>query len=335
MGKADNMLAILWMLRSGKRMTATQLADELEIHVRTVYRCIDSLCASGVPIVAEIGPNGGYSIMSQFADSPLLFEPEEQKGLIHAAKFAGEAGYPHSDALDRAVAKLKRYANEKQLELLERHGDGLSAIYPSIDDEHREFLALLEQAAGDGRTLEMEYDKGKGEKSPSRPFDSYGIVHWKGNWYAVGHCGYRMETRSFRVDRILALRKTDIRFERPAGFSAREFLLGHLLPSEKSGAELVDVRIVALPQALNELCRHWLFGHAVSEREPSAIVFRLDRSTLMTYVPYFLLPYGKSLTIMNDDLLRRMAEVTTELASYYGTMLRNSDSDRREGGNDG
>lgn len=334
MGKADNMLAILWMLRSGKRMTASQLADELEIHVRTVYRCIDSLCASGVPIVADVGPGGGYSIMDRFADSPLLFEPEEQKGLIHAAMFAREAGYPHSDALDRAVDKLKRYANEKQLELLERHGSGLSAIYPAIDDHHRVFLALLEQAAGDGRTLEMDYDKGKGEKSPSRPFDPYGVVHWKGNWYAVGHCGFRMETRSFRVDRILALRETDGRFERPAGFSAREFLLGHLLPTEESGAELVDVRIVALPQALNELCRHWLFGHAVTEREASAAVFRLDRSALMTHVPYFLLPYGRCLTIENEVLLKRMAEVTAEMAQHYGTM-HDDDSKRREDGNDG
>jgi predicted DNA-binding transcriptional regulator YafY len=70
------MLSILWMLRSGKRMTAKQLAEELEIHVRTVYRCIDSLCASGVPIVADLGPNGGYSILSRFADSPLFFDAE-------------------------------------------------------------------------------------------------------------------------------------------------------------------------------------------------------------------------------------------------------------------
>jgi predicted DNA-binding transcriptional regulator YafY len=321
MGKADNMLAILWLLRSGKRMTASQLADELEIHVRTVYRCIDSLCASGVPIVADIGPNGGYSILSRFADSPLLFEPEEQKGLIHAAKFAREAGYPHSEALDRAVAKLRRYANEKQLELLERHGDGLSAIYPPIDDQHRGFLALLEQAAGEGRALEMDYDKGKGEKTPSRLFNPYGVVHWKGNWYAVGYCGYRKETRSFRVDRIFGLRETAERFERPAGFSAKSFMLGRLLPTEDSGAELVDVRVEAPPQVLNELCRHWLFSHAMSEREPEAAVFRLNRSTLATFVPYYLLPYGSSLVVKNEDLLRRLTEVTSELALHYGAML--------------
>ncbi|MBM7567895.1 putative DNA-binding transcriptional regulator YafY [Paenibacillus sacheonensis] len=93
MTKSDNMLSILWMLRSGKRMTAKQLAEELEIHVRAVYRCIDSLCASEVPILADSGPNGGYSILSRFTDSPLFFDIEEQKALIHASIFAKEAGH--------------------------------------------------------------------------------------------------------------------------------------------------------------------------------------------------------------------------------------------------
>lgn len=61
--KADNMLSILWLLRTRGRVTAKQLAESLEIHVRSVYRYIDALCASGVPIVAEAGPNGGYSLL--------------------------------------------------------------------------------------------------------------------------------------------------------------------------------------------------------------------------------------------------------------------------------
>lgn len=321
MTKADNMLSILWMLRSGKRMTAKQLAEELEIHVRTVYRCIDSLCASGVPIIADSGPNGGYHILSRFADSPLVFDPEEQKGLIHATVFAKEAGYPHSEALTRAMDKLKRYANEKQLEQLERHGGGLSVIYPPIDGKYRSFLQILEESTGEGRTLEMEYDRGKGEASPPRLFDPYGIVYWKGSWYAVGHCGYRGELRSFRVDRMLRLKETAGRFERPADFSAKDFLLGHLLPASEGTAELETVRIAGQDQVLNELCRHWLFGHAVTERHPEEAVFQLERSTLLTYVPYFLMPYGTALTIESELLVRRMTEAGARITAHYEEML--------------
>ncbi|XID91976.1 helix-turn-helix transcriptional regulator [Paenibacillaceae bacterium WGS1546] len=321
MTKADNMLAILWMLRSGQKKTAKQLADELEIHIRSVYRCIDSLCASGVPIVADSGPGGGYRILSRFADSPLLFDPEEQKALVHAAVFAREAGYPYNDALERAIGKLKRYANEEQLDRLERHGGGVSVIHPPVAGKLQESLRALEEAAGERRTLEMEYDRGMGEASPPRMFDPYGIVYWKGNWYTVGHCGYRGEPRSFRVDRIRRLIATDRRFERPDNFSSKHFLLGNLLPDPSGVQEPELVRITGPEQALNELCGHWLFGHALAERKPEVAVFRLERSTLNTYVPYFLMPYGTALRIESEPLVRRMTEVGARMLAHYETML--------------
>jgi biotin operon repressor len=93
MAKNDQMLAILWMLNSGAKITAKQIAQKLEISIRTVYRYIDSLCASGVPVVSEGGQNGGYRLLTNFIQAPLVFDTEEQKSLLHAAIFAKEAGY--------------------------------------------------------------------------------------------------------------------------------------------------------------------------------------------------------------------------------------------------
>ncbi|OUM94873.1 MAG: hypothetical protein A9Z00_09275 [Thermobacillus sp. ZCTH02-B1] len=53
-------------------MTARHLAEELEVHIRTVYRCIDALCASGVPIAAETGRKGGYYLPAHVKLEPLL-----------------------------------------------------------------------------------------------------------------------------------------------------------------------------------------------------------------------------------------------------------------------
>jgi predicted DNA-binding transcriptional regulator YafY len=111
MSKADNMLAILWLLNTRRRMTAREIADTLEIHIRTVYRYIDGLCASGVPIEAEAGHDGGYRLPVHFRDIPLFFDMEEQKALVHAAVFARQAGYPFGEALDRAITKIERYAS--------------------------------------------------------------------------------------------------------------------------------------------------------------------------------------------------------------------------------
>lgn len=325
MSKADNMLSILWLLRSGKRVTAQQLADDLEIHVRTVYRCIDSLCASGAPIIADSGPNGGYRLLGEFVDSPLLFDSEEQKALVHASVFAREAGYPFTDALARAVDKLKRYTNEKQLEWINRHSSGLAVIQTPTDARELELLKRLEEAAARGESLSMDYAKGPELTPGNRILDPYGIVHWKGIWYVVGFCRLRQEIRSFRVDRIIHLEAAaDTRFERPAAFSPRDFLLRSLLPDSLEAETLVIVRLQGHEHALNELCKHWLFGHALIERRrPGEALFKLGELSLKTYVPYFLLPYGRSLEILEPQMLiDRMAEVSLEMYKYYEAMQK-------------
>lgn len=322
MSKADNMLSILWMLRSGKRLTAQQLAEELEIHVRTVYRCIDSLCASGAPIIADSGPNGGYRLLGEFVDSPLLFDSEEQKALVHASVFAREAGYPFTDALARAVDKLKRYTNEAQLERMNRHSSGLAVIQTPTDERELEWLKRLEEAAARGESLNMDYAKGSDLSPSNRDLDPYGIVHWKGIWYVVGYCRLRQEIRSFRVDRIVRLEAAGTRFERPAAFSARDFLLRSLLPDSLDAETQVTVTLQGHEHALNELCKHWLFGHALIERKrPGEAVFQLGEQSLKTYVPYFLLPYGRSLEILEPRMLiDRMAEVSLHMLNHYEAM---------------
>ncbi|KOA20017.1 HTH domain protein [Clostridium homopropionicum DSM 5847] len=114
MSKNQNMLYILWMLNSGGKVTAKQMSEKLEINIRTVYRYIDALCASGVPIISEPGHNGGYSLLNNFIESPLIFDLEEQKALFHAAIFAQETGYPFDKALSRATTKIRMYLNEEQ-----------------------------------------------------------------------------------------------------------------------------------------------------------------------------------------------------------------------------
>ncbi len=150
MSKTDNMLAILWLLKTEKRMTAKQLAETLEIHIRSVYRYINSLCASGVPIIADSGHNGGYSLLHEFTEAPLFFNLEEQKALVHAGRFAEEGGYPFGDALNGAISKLKRYANPEQSNKLERHSASFDVINPLPDSSLELTLQELEVSAGKG-----------------------------------------------------------------------------------------------------------------------------------------------------------------------------------------
>ncbi|BAU28406.1 putative DNA-binding transcriptional regulator YafY [Aneurinibacillus soli] len=320
MSKADHMLSILWMLKTKKRMTAKQIAEALEIHIRTVYRYIDALCASGVPIISESGHNGGYCLLDHFTETPLFFDMNEQKALIHAARFAQEAGYPFSDVLDGAISKLKRYTNQEQLHEIHRHSIGFDVIHAPSDPALETILKELEISVANNYTLTIEYQTGYGTSITTRNIDPYGLIYWRGKWYIAAYCHLRLEIRSFRVDRIRALSRTIEVFKRPADFSVRRFFLENISFQSDQKESLISVRIQGNPQAINDLCEHWFLGHAIVERSVNHIHAKLTEQAILSYVPHFLLQYGTSIRVLEPPLLKeKLVTVTSTLLQHYQT----------------
>jgi predicted DNA-binding transcriptional regulator YafY len=321
MAKADQMLALLRLLGYGQRKTARQLAEALEVNIRTVYRYIDALCASGVPIVAEAGHNGGYRLLESFKETPLFFDADEQKAIIHAAKFAQEAGYPNGEELERAIAKLKTYNNPEQLSAVTRLAESVEVVPPTVEDVSlQETLQHLERSAAEGRTLEIDYCKAYASAVETRRFDPYGLVYWKGAWYSVGYCHLREDIRSFRADRMTRVAPTDASFERPPHFAPKQYFLQKLLPS-RDRAELVSVRIQGKSHALNDLCKHWFFGHALVERTEAEALFQFEKQSLHGHAVYYLLTYGGSLRVTEPPSLKEtLIRIASGLLDYYRSM---------------
>ena len=318
MAKNGNMLAILWMLNSGTKITAKQIAEKLEINIRTVYRYIDSLCESGVPIISDSGQNGGYTLLNNFIQAPLVFNLEEQKALLHGAVFANEAGYPFSEALNKATQKLKMYLNREQENILNRHMTGFEVINRDIDLSVKKTLKELEFAIANEYSVEIGYRSGREEQPVIRVIDPYGMLYWNNKWYTVGFCQLRKKIRSFRVDRITRIHRTQVRFKRPDSFSAKQFFLQNLLQDSESKAELVTVIIGGRSEALEDLCIHWFLGHHVIERSPNQAVFLLDERAVQGYVPYLLLSYGKAVQVIEPlSLKEKLVSIASELMEYY------------------
>lgn len=318
MAKNDNMLAILWMLNSGVKMTAKQISEKLEINIRTVYRYIDALCASGVPIISDPGHNGGYSLLNNFIRAPLLFDMEEKKVLLQAAVFAKEAGYPFSEALGNITSKLKMYSNQEQESILNHNLAGFEVINRRVNPSIQPILAELEQAVEKEFSVEIDYITSREEQPKNRMIDPYGMVYWNNKWYTVAFCHLRNEIRSFRVDRILLIKCTQIIFKRPEAFSTRDFFLKNLLPDLVGKEGLISLIIEGRSEALDELCMHWFIGHHLKERTSNQAVFLFEEKSIHIYVPYFLLSYGKSIQIIEPQSLKeRLVAIASELMEYY------------------
>ncbi|UQZ34827.1 DNA-binding transcriptional regulator [Paenibacillus sp. PK3_47] len=318
MPKNDNMLAILWMLNSGRKITAKQISEKLEINIRTVYRYMDALCASGVPIISDPGHNGGYSLLSQFIRAPLLFDMDEKKALLHAATFAKEAGSPMSEALDNVAAKLRMYSNQEQEHTLSRHLAGFEVINRVGPASVQPVLAELEQAVAGEFAVEIDYRTGREEQPKTRVIDPYGMVYWNNKWYTVGFCHLKKEIRCFRADRILAIRRTQMGFKRAEAFSAREFFMQNLLPDPAGTEKLISVMITGRAEALDDLCLNWYLGHYLKERTSGQAVFVLEEQAMLSYVPGVLLSYGKSVQVLGPQSLKdKLTAIASDLLEYY------------------
>ncbi|MGM7634418.1 helix-turn-helix transcriptional regulator [Bacillus sp. Hm123] len=318
MPKIDNMLAVLWMLNSGQKITAKQISEKLELNIRTVYRYIDTLSTSGVPIISDAGHNGGYTLLNHFIEAPLFFDFEEQTALFHAAVFAEDAGYYGGEALNRAISKLSNYSNEEQERKINQHFNSLEVISRTNSLSIEPFLKELEQAVADGYSVNIRYDKSGEEPSKYRLVDPYRIIYWNNKWYVIGFCHLRSEIRSFRVDRMESLVLTKNKFNPPENFSAGDFFMQNLLPTIEDKEGVISFVISGNKRVLDDLCQHWFLGQYLQERTSTQATFLLEEDIIHTQVPYLLLPYGKSIQVIEPiSLKKKLVEVLSELITFH------------------
>ncbi|MGC8485152.1 MAG: helix-turn-helix transcriptional regulator [Candidatus Baltobacteraceae bacterium] len=214
--KADRLLELLLLLQARPRCTARELAVELEISERTVYRDVESLAAAGVPVFAERGANGGIALSEGYRRALLQFGDEEIQALfIAGSSLVADLGLGGKG--ERALEKLRGGLSDIQRRAAE---SVRGRIY--IDqrrwfqsDPSVERLSLLRRAVWDDRTIALRYKDREGKLS-DRSAEPYGLVSKAGVWYVIARtdAGFR----SFRVDRIVEVRIEERHFQRDPAF---------------------------------------------------------------------------------------------------------------------
>lgn len=214
-------LTVLELLQTHGQMAGSDLAARLGVDGRTLRRYISRLEDLGIPIAVEHGRHGGYRLVPGFKLPPLLFTDEEALALsvgLLAARALGLAdGTP---GVTGAQAKLERVMPSSVRRRVRAADETVALDLPRrMKSRDSAALVTLTSAAQARRRVVLEYMSAQSAAS-EREFDPYGLAYRQGCWYAVGHCHLRRGLRSFRVDRIRAVRMRDIPFERPAGFDA-------------------------------------------------------------------------------------------------------------------
>jgi predicted DNA-binding transcriptional regulator YafY len=215
--RASRLVSIILLLQARGKLTAAQLAGELEVSVRTVYRDVESLHAAGIPLYGDAGHQGGYQLLDGYRTRLTGLSPDEAKALSLSGLPGPAAELGLGSVL--AVAQLKVRAALPP-ELAEQVGATaerfhLDAAGWYAQTEDTPFLPAVADAVWRGEVLQVRYRRWKAPTDVDRRLEPYGLVLKAGRWYLVA--GPR--PRSYRVDQILDLAVLNESVTIPDGFS--------------------------------------------------------------------------------------------------------------------
>ncbi|MFG2549969.1 helix-turn-helix transcriptional regulator [Streptomyces sp. NPDC048581] len=214
--KSSRLVSILLLLQTRGRMTAAQLAEELEVSVRTVYRDVDALSAAGVPLYGDAGHAGGYRLLDGYRTRLTGLTADEAEALF----LAGVPGPAAELGLGSVLAAAQLKVRAALPAELRAHADRISGRFhldaPGwyADGEEAPYLPAVADAVWNSRVLNVVYRRWREPTDVERRLEPYGLVLKAGRWYVVAGPG----PRTFRVDQILELATSDEEFERPGDF---------------------------------------------------------------------------------------------------------------------
>lgn len=220
MRRADRLFRIVQGLHHERSITAWQLGEQLEVSERTIYRDIQDLLLSGVPIMGEAGR--GYHLLKGFHVSPLMFNVEELAALLLGARMVQtwtDKGLAR--AAHQAMAKIEHVIPDHLKPELEREEIMVPAISssPSVSDE----LEVLRGAIKQQQKVNFEYRREDDQKS-ERVVHPLGLFYWGKVWTLVAWCELRDSFRHFRLDRMSNIAGLGERYESVAGRTLQDFL---------------------------------------------------------------------------------------------------------------
>ncbi|NIZ09109.1 YafY family protein [Pseudooceanicola sp. HF7] len=206
MRRADRLFQIVQYLRGGRLVTAAQLAERLEVSLRTIYRDVADLIGSGVPIEGEAGV--GYIMRDGYDLPPLMFTRDEIVALVAGARLIRAwGGLTMAANAEEALAKietvlppaLRTRASEVQIHAFAQR---------SMTDAERARLDRVEEAIHARLRLSLSYADEAGVVT-GRCVRPLGLFFWGRVWTLVAWCELRDDFRTFRLDRITEMTEED------------------------------------------------------------------------------------------------------------------------------
>ena len=292
---------IVYYLLDKGRATAPELAEKLEVSVRTIYRDLDVLSVAGIPIYTMQGKGGGIFLLPEFVLDKSLLSPQEKEQILMALQGLSVAENRQSDELLAKVGGLFRaqHADWIEVDFSDWHKNTAKAdVFDQIKG------AILSH-----HKIKFSYFSGEGDCT-ARTMEPYKLVFKSKDWYLYGFCRLRNDFRFFKLTRIKNLVLCEETFVRDVPVS---------LPAETSlkGESLISVKLKFSSEVSFRVYDEFTDGVTADQQGNLYVTADLpDNGVLFSY----LLSFGDNVEILEPANVReQMKEKLISMLQKYET----------------
>ncbi|PWA07628.1 YafY family transcriptional regulator [Pueribacillus theae] len=217
--RGDRLVSILLLLQTHGRMTAKELAEKLEVSERTIYRDMDALSGAGIPVFADRGKNGGWSLLEGYRTTLTGLKEAEIRALFvpSSEQLIDDLGLTHSseEARNKLIASLPSIYRENAKDMWNRiHID--TSTWRGRKEKIASF-EVLKDAIWKKNKLKINYQRADGNML-NRIVNPLGLVAKGSRWYFIASKD-NGDIRNYRASRIQSAVAMDDTFERPENFN--------------------------------------------------------------------------------------------------------------------
>ncbi|WP_174613688.1 helix-turn-helix transcriptional regulator [Virgibacillus ihumii] len=221
--RGDRLVSILMLLQSHGQITAKRLAEKLEVSERTIYRDMEALSRTGIPVTAERGINGGWSLLEDYRTNLTGLKESEIRALFvpQSTHLLDDLGLARTseEARNKLIASLPSIYRENAKDVWNRIHIDTSTWHQR--KEKIESFEILKNAIWGQQKLKIKYQRADGETN-ERIVQPLGLVAKGNRWYFIAS-KENDEIRNYRASRIRSAMPTEETFKRPEYFNLAQY----------------------------------------------------------------------------------------------------------------
>ncbi len=307
--KIERLLTMTILLLNRRKVTAKELAEQFNITVRTVYRDIETLNASGIPVISYQGYEGGFCIADNFKMSRQLLTFDDITSLLSLLKGVNQT--LHNRDVASVIEKITALIpSEREAEYQTHSNSFMIDITPWGRGAHiEELITDMHSAVSESRKVTFDYTTANGNSS-IRSVEPHTMVMKSFSWYLLGYCELREQFRLFKLVRMQNISISETRFVR------REIDPQKFFSNGSDTRPLMDV-VLKFDSSMRYKIEEDFDSsqYKINEDASLTVSFPIQEDEWVTSM---ILSYGANVTVLSPARLqKRVAQEIQKMQTLY------------------